>query len=203
VVVADLTNADDVKRLVQSTVDKFGQLDIVAANAGVFSSALIDNPKLMDIFDNTMLTNVRPVLRLLQLATPHLEKTKGAIVVTSSMLSFRPIAIYMPYCMSKAALDIMTKCLALDLGPKGIRVNSINPAIISDDFIAKSLGLDPKVMNPELEKAGKSYPLGRLATVEDIANAILYLTSNDSAFVTGQNFCLDGGSTWGGNSEVN
>ena len=157
----------------------------------------------MDFFDNTMLTNVRPVLRLLQMAVPHLEKTKGSIVVTSSMLSFKPIAIYMPYCMSKAALDIMTKCLALDLGPKGIRINTINPAIIRDDFIAKSLGLDPAVMNPELEKAGKSYPLGRLATVEDIANTILYLTSNDSAFVTGQNLCLDGGSTWGGDSEVN
>lgn len=124
-VVADLTSAEDVKRLVQSTVDKFGKIDIVVANAGVFSSALINNPKLMDIFDNTMLTNVRPVLRLLQLATPYLEKTKGSIVVTSSMLSFKPIAIYMPYCMSKAALDIMVKCLALDLGPKGIRVNSI------------------------------------------------------------------------------
>lgn len=74
---------------------------------------------------------------------------------------------------------------------------------MSDDFISKSLNLDPKVMNAELEKAGKTYPLGRLATVEDIANAILYLSSNDSAFVTGQCMCLDGGSTWGGNSEVN
>lgn len=200
---ADLTKQADVERLVKSTVDKYGKIDIVVANAGIFASALIDNPKLLDIFDNTMLTNVRPVLRLLQLAAPYLEKTKGSIVVTSSMLSFRPIAIYMPYCMSKAALDIMTKCLALDLGPKGIRVNSINPAIIADDFIAKSLALDPKVMNPELEKAGKSYPLGRLGTVEDIANAILFLTCNDSSFVTGINVCLDGGSTWGGNSEVN
>ena len=72
-----------------------------------------------------MLTNVRPVLRLLQLAIPYLQKTKGSVVVTSSMLSFRPIAIYMPYCMSKAALDIMVKCLALDNGPKGIRVNAV------------------------------------------------------------------------------
>lgn len=61
-----------------------------------------------------------------------------------------------------------------------------SPAIIADDFIAKSLGIDPKVMNPELEKAGKSYPLGRLATTDDIANAILYLSSGDSAFVTGE-----------------
>ena len=66
--------------------------------------------------------------------------------------------------------------------------STCSPAIVSDDFIAKSLGMDPKVMNPELEKAGKSYPLGRLATVEDIANCILYLSSNDSAFVTG-NIC--------------
>lgn len=91
VVPADLTNAEDVKRLVQTTIDKHGKLDIVVANAGVFSSALIDNPKLLDIFDNTMLTNVRPVLRLLQLAVPYLEKTKGNIVITSSMLSFRPV----------------------------------------------------------------------------------------------------------------
>lgn len=69
--------------------------------------------------------------------------------------------------------------------------------------MAKSLNLDPKVMSAELEKAGATYPLRRLATVQDISNAILYLSSNDSAFVTGQNLCLDGGSTWGGNSEVN
>lgn len=80
VVVADLTVADDVKRIVTETVNKFGQLDIVVANAGIFSSALIDNPKLLTIFDDTMLTNVRPVLRLLQVAVPYLEKTKGAIV---------------------------------------------------------------------------------------------------------------------------
>lgn len=203
VVVADLTSADDVKRIVTETITQFGQLDVVVANAGIFSSALIDNPRLLNIFDDTMLTNVRPVLRLLQLAVPYLEKTKGAIVVTSSMLSFKPISIYMPYCMSKAALDIMVKCLALDLGPKGIRVNSINPAIIADDFIAKSLGLDPKVMSPELEKAGKSYPLGRLGTTEDMANLILFLSSKDSAFLTGQNICADGGSTWGGDSQVN
>ena len=79
---------------------------------------------------------------------------------------------------------------------------SINPAIIADDFIAKSLGLDPKVMNPELEKAGKSYPLGRLGTTEDMANLILFLSSKDSAFLTGQNICADGGSTWGGDSQV-
>ena len=124
-VVADLTKAEDMKRLVQITLNKFGKIDIVVANAGVFSSALIDNPKLLDIFDYTMMINVRSVLKLLQLTVPYLEKSKGSIVVTSSMLSFRPISIYMPYCMSKAALDIMTKCLALNLGPKGIRVNSI------------------------------------------------------------------------------
>lgn len=97
VVVADLTNAEDVKRIVQSTVDKWGKIDIVVANAGLFSSALIDNPKLLDIFDSTMLTNVRPVLRLLQLAVPYLEKTKGSIVVTSSMLSFRPVSYQGPW----------------------------------------------------------------------------------------------------------
>lgn len=203
IVPADLTNAEDCKRLVASTIEKFGKLDVIVANAGVFASALIDNPKLLDIFDNTMLTNVRPVLRLLQIAAPYLEKTKGSVVITSSMLSFRPIAIYMPYCMSKAALDIMAKCLALDLGPKGIRVNTVNPAIVADEFVAKSLGLDPSKMGEELHKAGQTYPLRRLATVEDIANAILYLSSNDASFVTGQNLVLDGGSTWGGNSEVN
>lgn len=203
-VVADLTNAEDVKRLVKSTIDKFGKLDVLICNAGVFSSALIDNPKLMDTFDHTMLTNVRPVLRLIQMATPYLEKSKGSsITITSSMLSFRPIAIYMPYCMSKASLDIMAKCLALDLGPKGIRVNTVNPAIVNDNFIARSLGLDPKEMSKELNKAGQSYPLGRLATVEDIANCMVFLSSDDAAFITGQNICLDGGSTWGGNSEVN
>lgn len=202
-VVCDLTKSDDIRRLVQSTIDRFEKIDLVAANAGVFSSALIDNPKLVETFDFTMLTNVRPVLRLLQLCVPYLEQSKGAIVVTSSMLSFKPIAIYMPYCMSKAALDIMTKCLAIDLGPKGIRVNSVNPAIVNNNFIARSLGLDFDQMSIELNKAGQSYPLGRLATVDDIANLILFLGSEDAAFITGQNICPDGGSTFAGDSEVN
>ena len=127
----------------------------------------------------------------------------------------------MPYCMSKAALDIMVKCLSLDLGPKGIRINSVkwfvevwstkaylklyfsSPAIIRDNFIARSLGLDFDQMATELAKAGATYPLGRLGEVDDIANSILFLASDDSAFITGQNLCPDGGSTWGGNSEVN
>lgn len=112
-VVCDLTKSDDIRRLVQTTIDRFDKIDVVAANAGVFSSALIgkigligevlsntiyrfdrlDNPKLVEVFDYTMLTNVRPVLRLLQLCVPYLEQTRGSIVITSSMLSFRPVGI--------------------------------------------------------------------------------------------------------------
>lgn len=123
-IVADVTK--DAERIVNETIKHFGQLDILINNAGVGKqdSVLAAN---LDAFDWTFDTNVRAVINLTKLCVPHLEKSKGNVVNISSDSGFKASVNLMSYCMSKSALNQFTKCSALDLAPKGIRVNAINP----------------------------------------------------------------------------
>ncbi|CAG2181485.1 unnamed protein product [Oppiella nova] len=100
------------------------------------------------------------------------------------------------YSMSKSALDMFTKCLALELGPKGIRVNVVNPSGVRTDF-SQAMGVDKDSVNSLLEVTGSSYPLGRIGEPIDIANAVLFLASDECSFVTAINFVADGGALWG------
>lgn len=191
-VVADLMKEEDCKRLIDSTISKFGKLDILVNNAGAAVVTPIKDPSIMDSYDRIMKLNVRSVVYLTHLAVEYLEKTKGVIINISSVLGIKPFAQYRIYCMSKSALDMFSKCLALELGPKGIRVNNINPGLIKTN-IMNAMGI-PKDKIVEIEReAAKKYPLGRIGESQDIANGVLYLASDESSFVTGIDLVLDGG----------
>lgn len=123
-VVADVTK--DAERIVNETIKKFGQLDVLVNNAGFGIMDSVTDVKLSE-FDRLFDTNVRAVINLTKLCVPYLEKTKGNVVNVSSCAGLKPLPHLMSYCMSKAAIDSFTKCTAIDLAPKGIRVNSINP----------------------------------------------------------------------------
>jgi NAD(P)-dependent dehydrogenase (short-subunit alcohol dehydrogenase family) len=198
-VVADLTKNDDCKRLIESTISKFGKLDILVNNAGAGAISSIKDPLVIDIYDRVMKLNLRSVVYLTHLAVEHLEKTKGVIINISSVAGLKPLVPFSIYCMSKSALDMFTKCLALELGPKGIRVNVVNPAAVKTNF-GEAMGFGKEDINKRMEEHAKQYPLGRVGEPEDIANAILYLASDESSFVTGINLVLDGGSLNGSGS---
>jgi NAD(P)-dependent dehydrogenase (short-subunit alcohol dehydrogenase family) len=138
---------------------------------------------------------MRSVFHLTQLATPHLIKTKGNIVNISSVAGLRAFASSTSYCMSKAALDQFTKCLALELAPLGVRVNSVNPAVIVTNFL-QAMGVENAAYDDFLKRAKTTHPLGRVGTVEETAHAIAFLACNaTSSFVTGTNLAVDGGRT--------
>ncbi|CAG2105370.1 unnamed protein product [Medioppia subpectinata] len=191
-VVADVAKSDDLERLMDETIKTYGKLDVLVNNAGIYKiAAFSDTKNYMKIYDQTFQVNVRPVLELSQLAVPHLGKTNGSIITTSSRLAEHPMPYGSAYCMSKAALDMMTKALALELGPN-IRVNSINPGLTETN-----LNSDPDV-DPALIKALQTTirnktPLGRLGSPLDMAKAVVFVASTDGQFINGANINIDGG----------
>ena len=142
---ADLCVESEAAQLIERTINEFGRLDIVVNHDGALIYHLATDPKLMEVFDTTMNTNVRSVLSLISLAIPYLEKTKGSVVNVSSVAGMKPVSFpsllplsdrlfqqipsMMTYCVAKSALDMITRCLAIELAPKGIRVNSVKSVL--------------------------------------------------------------------------
>jgi len=193
-VAGDITNNDDAKRLLETTIKTFGQLDVLVNNAGAITLVnSIADANAWEAFEPIMNTNVRSVFYLTHLAVPYLEKTKGNIINISSAGSVKPIPGYMIPCMSKAALDMFTKCLALELGPKGIRVNSVNPGPVRTDCL-ENAGVPVEQSEIIYGMLEKGTPLGRIGKSEDITNCIEFLASNQKAsFLTGTFITADGG----------
>lgn len=191
-IVADVTVEADRQKIVDETLKKFKKIDVLVNNAGfgAFGSVLTST---MEQFDSVMNTNVRSVFRLTQLVAPHLIKTKGNIVNISSVAGLRSFPGANIYCMSKAALDQFTRCTALELAPEGVRVNSVNPAVIVTDF-HKRVGMDEEAYKTYLEHCKETHALGRVGTVQDTASAIAFLAYNEaSSFITGTTLAVDGG----------
>ncbi|XP_056014942.1 3-oxoacyl-[acyl-carrier-protein] reductase FabG-like [Ostrea edulis] len=184
----DLTKEDFAKQLVEETVKYYGKLDILVNNAGILQSGSIETTSL-EQYDEGMNINVRAIYHLTMLAVPHLVKTKGNIVNVSSIAGIRAIAGCLSYCMSKSAIDQFTKCTAIELAPKQVRVNSVNPGVIITN-IFKTCGLDEKEF---LEHSRTTHPLGRSGEVEEVANAIAFLASESASFITGVQLPIDGG----------
>lgn len=125
-IVADVTKETDNVRVIETTIAKLGKLDVLVNNAGKGTGGSIETTTL-EQYDDIMTTNVRAVFHLTQLAVPHLVKSKGNIVNVSSVAGTRSFANSLVYCISKSALDQFTRCTALELAPKQVRVNSVNP----------------------------------------------------------------------------
>ncbi|CAG2218984.1 unnamed protein product [Mytilus edulis] len=127
-----------------------------------------------------------------KLCVPYLEKTKGSIVIVSSVNGIRSFPGVIAYCMSKSAVDQFTKCAALELAPKQIRVNSVNPGVIKTE-IHKRGGMDEEAYQKFLERTKITHALGRPGEVQEVAGMIAFLASDDSSFITGTQVPIDGG----------
>lgn len=160
-------------------------------NAGILEIGSIENTSLAS-FDRVMNVNVRSVYHLTMLAVPHLVKSKGNIVNVSSVGGLRSVTNGLVYCMSKSALDQFTKCTALDLAPKQIRVNSVNPGVIITDLHRRS-GMDEVTYQTHLERAKETHALQRYGQPEEVAAAIAFLASDLASNSTGVTFSVDGG----------
>ncbi|CAG2117059.1 unnamed protein product, partial [Medioppia subpectinata] len=182
-VVGDLTKTSDVNNLIDSTVKTFGRLDVLVNNAGIALFSNITQPDILSVWDQIYAVDLRAVVELIHRSVPHLEKTNGTIIDISSLASLAPLQDAIAYGAAKAGLDMLGKILALELGPKGIRVNTINPGGIHTR--------DPPT--PIEVRVSKVTPLGRVCQPLDIARAVAFLASTDGQFITGANLVVDGG----------
>lgn len=190
-IVADITV--DGQRIIDETIKHFGQLDVLVNNAGIVTQDSIVNFKIEE-FDRIFNTNVRSVATLTSLAVPHLEKTKGNIVNVSSVAGLKAVSNVLSYCMSKSSIDMFTRCCALDLASKNIRVNAINPSVIRGTTIFQTLGISTELAEKHFELMKQKYPVGRVGEVSDTSAAIAYLASDLASFITGTLLPVDGGS---------
>ncbi|MDQ0298455.1 3alpha(or 20beta)-hydroxysteroid dehydrogenase [Salibacterium salarium] len=184
----DVTKESEWKTAVDEVVDTFGKIDVLVNNAG----SLIRKPfKDITIDDYQELINVNQlgVFMGMQTVTPHMEhQKKGSIINNVSISAFAPIGHASAYAATKASVVAMSKATAIELGPKGIRVNMIHPGGIETEMAAKDNGT-PDSYN--------SVPLGRIGQPIDIAHAVAFLASDESSYCTGTEIVVDGGLTLG------
>jgi len=190
-VIADMCSEEDVARLVDTTIKKFGRLDILVNSAGIAEFGGVESTSL-EKYDYMMNVNVRSAYQLTVLCVPHLIAARGNIVNVSSVNGTRSFPGCIVYNMAKAAMDQMTSCIALELASKGVRVNSVNPGVIVTE-IHKRAGLSDEAYASFTEHHKSSHPLGRIGDPEEVAEAIAFLASSNASFITGEHLHIDGG----------
>lgn len=189
---ADVTKASDVEKMIKATVDTYGRLDILFNNAGIPMSFTPIEEVQEDLWDRIMNINVKGIFLGCKYAVPIMKKQGGGgIINTASIVAVRPRPGLSAYAASKGAAVTLTKGLAIELAPFKIRVNCINPVATDTPMLPGFIG------KRDLEEGRKAFistiPLGRLAQAEDIAQAALYLASDDALMVTGACIDVDGG----------
>ncbi len=188
---ADVTDSDAMRRVVEHVRTRFGRIDVLVNAAGHISSGTIENTDLA-AWDALMNVNLRAPFRLMQLCTPHLIETKGNIVNISSVTGLRSFPGVLAYCVSKAGLDQLTRCAALELAGKGVRVNAVNPGVVVTE-IHKRGGMDEEAYASFLEHSRTTHPLGRVGNPSEIADLVLFLACEKAAWITGATYSIDGG----------
>jgi 3-oxoacyl-[acyl-carrier protein] reductase len=189
---ADVSKADDTKRMIATAVEAWGKLDILVNNAGVSHR----NGPMLGVdettFDRIFAVNVKAIYLAAQEAIPLFRKQGGGGVIlnTASTAGIRPRPGLVWYNASKGAAISLTKAMAVELAPEKIRVNCICPVAGDTPLLATFMGEDTPEKRAQFRA---SIPLGRLSTPEDIANASLYLCSDEASLITGVAFEVDGG----------
>ncbi|KAK7089320.1 3-oxoacyl-[acyl-carrier-protein] reductase FabG-like isoform X1 [Littorina saxatilis] len=189
--VGDLSKEEDTKLVLDETIKQYGKLNILVNCAGVIEFGSIENTSL-EQYDRVFNINVRSIYHLTMLAVPHLVETKGSIVNVSSVNGIRSFPGVLAYNMSKSAIDQFTRCVALELAPKQVRVNSVNPGVVVTE-LQKRGGLTDAAYAKFLERSKETHALGRPGQPEEVARAIAFMASDDSSFVTGASIPVDGG----------
>jgi NAD(P)-dependent dehydrogenase (short-subunit alcohol dehydrogenase family) len=188
---ADVTAEDAPERIVRDTCDRFGGIDVLVNAAGIIGSGSVD--RTTDAMWDAMLDiNVRAPFRLLRAALPHLAARRGAVVNVSSVTGLRAFPGILAYCVSKAAVDQLTRCAALELAARGVRVNAVNPGVVVSNLHRRA-GMSEEQYAAFLERARETHPLGRAGLAHEVADLILFLASDRSAWMTGETIPIDGG----------
>jgi NAD(P)-dependent dehydrogenase (short-subunit alcohol dehydrogenase family) len=190
---ADLTDDAAVAALITDITDRLGPLRGLVNSAGVLEGGSLENAS-FDSFDRVMNINVRSVALLTKAALPSLRQTGAgaSIVNVSSVTGTRSFPGILAYCVSKAALDQMTRCLALELAADGIRVNAVNPGVVVTE-LHRAAGMDDAAYAAFLERGRQTHPMGRVGQPDEVAEAIVWLLSDVTGWITGATLPIDGG----------
>ena len=195
---ADVTSPDQAAAAVDAAVARFGGIDVLVNNAGVGDSGPILDESL-ERWEETLRVNLTGAFIATQLALPHLLERRGSIVNVASINGVLAGPGWTSYCVSKAGLIMLAKCVARDYGRQGVRANAVCPGWVrtpmadSDmDRVAQAHGLDRE---GAYARAHQQHPLGRPAQPEEIADVIAFLASPRAAYVTGASIMVDGGTT--------
>lgn len=186
----DITRNEDIRRLVETTINTYGRVDILVNNAGIFTSSPLHEMKDND-WDTALDTNMTSVFKLTREVLPHMIRQKsGNIVHISSILGLVAVPNTAAYNVSKGALNQFSRSLAVEYGSLGIRSNAICPGLIATE-------MTEELMNDKdlMQEWSKNYPIGRFGQPEDVAQACLFFASEESSFVTGAILPVDGGYT--------
>jgi len=192
---ADMGQPAEADALARTALDTFGQIDVLVNNAGVHLPGVPLAVVQWEEWERLLRVNLSGPLRLIQAVIPHMrERRRGHVVNISSNVSQRLPAGHGPYSVSKVGLEAMTRILAKEEGPHGIRVNAIAPGPIRTDMLEESL----EVMGPERAEAFiRSVPLGRTGRPEEIASVVVFLVSDAASYITGQVIYVNGGGPGG------
>lgn len=190
-VVGDVMIESEAERVVTEARERLGRIDVLVNAAGQISNGTIETTTLAD-WDTLMNVNLRAVFHLTQLAMPHLREHKGNVVNVSSVTGLRAFPNVLAYCVSKAALDQLTRCAALEVAQFGVRVNAVNPGVVRTE-LHKRAGMKADDYAAFIKRSAETHPLGRAGTAEEVAELILYLASDRAAWITGATYSIDGG----------
>ena len=191
-VVADVSKKMDIENLISATVSKFGSVNVLLNNAGILHPGTVEQIT-EEQWDQTFNVNVRGLWLLSRAVLPHMRKTGGGSIINiASVLGINGARNRASYAASKGAVVLLTKCMAIDHGHENIRVNAICPSFVETDLTAAVLSqvADPQAVRRERIAI---HPLGRLGKPEDIAGLAVYLAGDESSWVTGAVFPVDGG----------
>jgi NAD(P)-dependent dehydrogenase (short-subunit alcohol dehydrogenase family) len=189
--IADVTDEDAPGRIVRQAIERLGGIDVLVNAAGVIATGTLEATT-DEVWERMMAVNVTAPFRLMRAAAPHLAARRGAVVNVSSVNGLRSFAGVLAYCVSKSAIDQLTRCAALELAPRGVRVNAVNPGVTVTNLHRRS-GMTEEQYAAFLERSKETHPLGRAGQADEIADLIVYLASDKAGWMTGETIPIDGG----------
>ena len=188
---ADVTRPDAAAAVVGKAVEAFGGLTTLVNAAGIIAMGTIENTT-DEAWDEMLDINLRAPFRLMRAAVPHLVASRGSVVNVSSVTGLRAFPGVLAYCVSKAGVDQLTRCAALELAPQGVRINAVNPGVVISNLHRRS-GMNEENYAAFLDRSKQTHPLGRAGEPGEIADLIAFLASDRAGWITGETISIDGG----------
>jgi NAD(P)-dependent dehydrogenase (short-subunit alcohol dehydrogenase family) len=188
---ADVTETDAPARIVDRALHHFGAVTALVNAAGIIGSGTIETTT-DEQWDAMLDINTRAPFRLMRAAVPALIASRGSIVNVSSVTGLRSFPGVLAYCVSKSGIDQLTRCAALELASRGVRVNAVNPGVVISNLHRRG-GMNEEHYSAFLEHSKATHPIGRPGEPHEIADLIYFLASPNAAWITGETVSIDGG----------